>query len=187
MFARPGGTLSPRERQLLILLDGRRMIAELSQYFGAEAVRRLAAELEMKGFAKRADPVPAPEPVDAVIPFDGRPPGVEPPKPTRYWHRDWFALTNVAMLAFVLLMAGGIWALARRPSDVRLPFGTTPAWLSPMDAGNAPEPNGGIDASDPERAGDDRIRPLSPLPPVAPSTSGRAAPPVVRESRRAPP
>jgi hypothetical protein len=186
LFARPGGSLSARERQLLILLDGRRTIAELSQYFGAEAVRRLAAGLEMKGLARRADPVPAPKPVDGVTRFDVGSPGVEPPKPTLRWYRDWFALTNVGMLALVILMASGIWALARRPSDVTLPFGTQPARPSPIDAGNAPEPNGDIDATDLERSGHGRIKPLSPLPPVAPSTSGRAAPPVVRESRRAP-
>jgi len=187
LFARPGGPLSPRERQLLILLDGRRTIAELSEYFGAEAVRRLAAGLEVKGFAKRADPVPAPEPVDGVTRFDLGSSGVGPPKPTLRWHRDWFALTNIGMLVLVILMASAIWALARRPSDVTLPFGTTPARLWPIDARSAPEPDGDSDASDRERAGVGRIRPLSPLPPVAPSTSGRAAPPLVRESRRASP
>jgi len=142
----------------------------------------------VRGFARRTDPAPAPEPVDGVTRLDVGSPGVGPPKPTLHWHRDWFALTNVGMLALVILMASGIWLLAKRPSDVILPFGTTPAPLSPIDAGNAPEPNGDIDASDLERPGVGRIKPLSPLPSVAVSTSGRAAPPpVVRDSRRAPP
>jgi hypothetical protein len=90
------------------------------------------------------------------------------------------------MLALVMLMAGAIWALASRPSEVILPFGATPARLPPIDAGNAPEPNGDIDARDLERTGDDRVGPPSP-PPVATSTSGRAAPPVDRQSGLAPP
>jgi hypothetical protein len=113
--------------------------------------------------------------------------GVEPPKPALHWHHDWFALTNVGMLVLMIIMAGAIWALASRPSDVVLQFATSPEPLPPVDAGKAPEPSGDTDASGFERAGDDRIRPSSPLASVAASTSGRAAPPAGREPRRAPP
>jgi periplasmic protein TonB len=55
-----GKALSPRERQVLILVNGQRTIDELSDLLGAETVQRLIPDLEARGFAKVVDPeVPA--------------------------------------------------------------------------------------------------------------------------------
>lgn len=55
-----GKALSPRERQVLILVNGQRTIDELSDLLGAETVQRLIPDLQARGFAKVVDPeVPA--------------------------------------------------------------------------------------------------------------------------------
>ena len=51
-----GRALSPRERQVLVLVNGQRTIAELSDLFGADTIQRLIPDLEAKGFAKRVEP-----------------------------------------------------------------------------------------------------------------------------------
>jgi periplasmic protein TonB len=53
-----GGQLSPLERQLLIMVDGRRTLAELSGIFGSDKLKLLSllADLEAKGLVKRVDP-----------------------------------------------------------------------------------------------------------------------------------
>src|SRR5258708_747630 len=55
LAATHGGALSPRERHVLILLEGRRTIGELSGIFGGETVQRVVPELQAKGFAKQVD------------------------------------------------------------------------------------------------------------------------------------
>ena len=50
------GVLSRSERLVLIMLDGRRTIAELSEVLGADTIRRVVPQLLTKGFAKRVDP-----------------------------------------------------------------------------------------------------------------------------------
>jgi len=50
-----GHELSLRERQVLILIDGHRTVAELSEVFGADTVRRVVRDLLARGFAKQVD------------------------------------------------------------------------------------------------------------------------------------
>jgi hypothetical protein len=115
------GQLSPRERQVLILMDGRRTIAELSGFFGPETVWNLAGALEEKGLATRVDQPPRPR-RNASARSDAASRSGDPPVPTLRWHRDWFALVNLAMLVLVLVMAGGLIAIDRRQSDGQPPF-----------------------------------------------------------------
>ena len=125
-----GGPLSARERQVLILLDGRRTIEELSEFFGAEAIWSLISGLEAKGFAKRVDPDLPPEWANSVTRIQGDWLREEPSAQqsssmgSSRWHHDWFALVNLGMLAFVIVMVTGLWAIDRHPSKV-IPFGAT--------------------------------------------------------------
>jgi hypothetical protein len=119
LAATHGGSLSPRERQVLILLDGRRTIEELSQFFGAEAVCSLIASLEAKGFARRVDDASLPtEWAESVMRFQSyagafEPPADEPSTAASRWHHDWFALINLAMLVVVIATVTGLWLIER--------------------------------------------------------------------------
>jgi hypothetical protein len=164
------GPLSARERQVLILLDGRRTVEELSEFFGAEAVLSLIAGLEKKGFAKRVDPALPPEWANSVtrILVD-RP---DEPKaqaasageePVTRWHHDWFALVNVGMLALVVLMLAGVWAVGQRPTTKVMPFGETAQSVTSIDAHGAVKSPDEGDGIEPEVAATSGIRPLSHL------------------------
>jgi hypothetical protein len=161
LAATHGGPLSPRERQLLILLDGRRTIAELSQLFGAEAVRSLTAELEAKGFAERSDPEPPPGGDGPVAPSDVGSAASERSKATPRWHRDWFALVNLGMLVLVMALAGALWAIGKRPSSVIVPFDATPKRTLPIDALSARGSGGITGASEADPAAAVASVPLS--------------------------
>jgi hypothetical protein len=186
------GPLSPRERQVLILLDGRRTIEELSEFFGAEAIWSLISGLEARGFAKRVDPALPPEWANSVTRIQGHwlpdEPTAEPSArasssmATSRWHHDWFALVNLGMLALVIVMVTGLWAIDRHPSSITR-FGPAPG-----QSVNALETPASTEAADP--GGQDPaatvIRPLSHLPAIsaskpAPGTS-RDAPPNKSES-----
>lgn len=185
------GSLSPRERQVLILLDGRRTLAEISQVFGVDAARRLTTELEARGFARRVDPTLPPEwastvtrfHVDSFSPEISRPtlrskpepaPHPEPtlrsqpepaphwhPEPAPRWHRDWFVLVNLGMLAFVAIMVGGLWLIDKRPTSAVLPFGAIPVQAGPIDAQGS---RNEIDAVEPESSPGKGVTRFSHLP-----------------------
>jgi TonB family protein len=100
------GELSPRERHVLIVVDGRRTVAELSELFGAETVGRLIPELEAKGFVKRIDPELPPE-WAAITQFA---PGLREleaskPAPRRRW--DDHLLAFFAVWVVVTIGSGG--------------------------------------------------------------------------------
>ncbi|HEX4598620.1 MAG TPA: TonB family protein [Burkholderiaceae bacterium] len=63
-----GGQLSSLERHLLIMVDGRRTLAELAELFGSEKLKLLSllAELEAKGLVKRVDPKLAADSTGAI-------------------------------------------------------------------------------------------------------------------------
>jgi hypothetical protein len=166
LAANTHGPLSPRERQLLILLNGSRTIAELSEVFGADTAWSLTIGLEAKGFAERADPVRDPKQVR-----DTTPPAVgsnvdEASKPEPRWYHDWFALLNLWMLELVVVIAVGVWMIERRPSATVVPFGATPVQVSPTDGNGEAGPGDQIDTTDPERAATGTVR-RSPQPPMA--------------------
>ena len=50
------GALSPAARRVLILLDGRRPIGELSELFGQQEVEKVIFDLVAQGFAREVDP-----------------------------------------------------------------------------------------------------------------------------------
>jgi hypothetical protein len=174
------GPLSARERQVLILLDGRRTIEELSEFFGAEAIWSLINSLEAKGFAKRVDPDLPPEWANSVTRIQGDWVTDEPSvrgsssMGTSRWHHDWFALVNLGMLVFVIAMVTGLWAIDRRDSHQVVRIGT--AHEQPIDVREGPASS---EVADP--GGQDHvataIQPLSHLPAIDGSKSAAGAAP----------
>ena len=163
------GPLSARERQVLILLDGRRTIEELSEFFGAEAIWSLIDSLETKGFAKRVDPDLPLEWANSVTRIQGHwltdesaVRGASSMAASR-WHHDWFALVNLAMLVFVIAMVTGLWAIDRRDSHRLVRLSATHE--QSLDAQEGPA---STDQTDP--GGQDHvataIQPLSHLPAI---------------------
>jgi TonB family protein len=82
LAANDGGGLSTPERHLLIMVDGRRTLAELSEVFGSGKLKllNLLAELEAKGLVKRVDPQATGDPADAITQFGARLPEATPAK-----------------------------------------------------------------------------------------------------------
>ena len=175
-----GSSLSARERQVLILLDGRRTIEELSEFFGAEAIWSLIASLEARGFAKRLDPDVPPEWADGITGVRADwlvdEPAAQQPSliASSRWHHDWFALVNLGMLVFVIAMVTGLWAIDRRDVTTVMPLGATHG--RPIDAQNAAAPTEDNDAADQDHVATD-IVPLAHLPAVSgPKALGATAP-----------
>src|ERR1700739_3638820 len=132
--------LPPRERQLLILLDGQRTIGELSELLGAQTARSLIARLETKGFAQRIGQAPGTA-GDAAHSHTGTPGSDGEPSARRTrWYRDWFALVNLAMTALVLAIAAWLLLIDERQSDVASPGGMRAGTLDTRHAaGSADE------------------------------------------------
>src|SRR5258708_18635335 len=110
LTATHGGTLSSPARRVLILLDGRRTIAELSDLFGADAVETLIPHLEAQGFAKRIDPKV--EGADQVTQLLPNPPTLEAPLPAADAPSGAHPLRWIA-LAAALAIGGGFVVVAR--------------------------------------------------------------------------
>lgn len=113
-----GHALSARERQMLILMDGQRTVADLSELVGPETAWVVAEGLVEMGFAERAGapagesgPPPVPRRRHSRTPRYPTRPRLAP---QRRWTRDWFVLINLAMLAVVLVMAACLVALSWR-------------------------------------------------------------------------
>jgi hypothetical protein len=167
------GPLSPRERQVLILLDGSRTIAELSEFFGAEAAWSLTVGLEAKGFVERADPEPRAEPVKDARRFVGASSVGQASKPARRWYQDWFVLVNLWMLELVLVMVVGLWLLQKRPSATIIPFGATSVQVPRSEGASADGSEDGIEALEAKGAATGSIGRSSQLP--SPFTGSKAA------------
>jgi len=164
--------LAPRERQVLVLLDGHRTVGELSDLLGAQTTRTLIARLEEKGFAKRID-----QARDTGSPGDGTrllDDENDAPRTRPVWYRDWFALINLAMAA--LMVAIGIWlfAVAGRQPD------TSPGII---DVRGAPAPTPDRTSDEPETGPAVKLTPLSHLP----ALSGSGAKPHATKPGAIPP
>jgi protein TonB len=168
-----GRELSPRERHVLILLDGRRTIAELSDLFGAETIQRVVPELEEKGFAKRVDPAPADEWANAITQLYVPP--AEPPKPAPVRRPDIDSVVWIALL-IVFTTVGSYWAANRYRShaDAAWRLDQALAQAPPTDAQSVPTSTYAIDAYGPERVSPLVITPISRLPLVAAPKSAAA-------------
>ncbi len=107
-----GGALSARERHVLILLDGRRTIAELGDLFGADAVQRVVPELEAKGYAKQVDTSVPEAWTNAITLIHVDSPGGEPTRLAARRDSDGHTLLWFFLLA-ALTVAGSGWATHR--------------------------------------------------------------------------
>jgi TonB family protein len=131
-----GQALSPRERQVLILVNGRRTIAELSDLLGADTVQRMIPDLEARGFAKRVDPNLDPDWAGAVTQF--RLPDAEPLRPAGALRMPRYPMVWIGLLA-VLVALGTDWALHRfqRQLDSNWRFDPVPAQTLSIDPPSA--------------------------------------------------
>jgi protein TonB len=200
-----GGHVATPSRRVLIVLDGRRTVEELTELFGAEAVEHALAELEAQGLARLTDPESDGDTTQQVAMLDGYnyPPQPSQPdlalpdaKPRRR------GLIWIALALPALAIAGGYWIVtnANRPADAprdaavaARPAGAaqTPSAAGPVaqDALDPGEPSTGSPADGP------RELPLSGLPPViitkasatvvAPAGAAPEAPPARRAPERA--
>jgi TonB family protein len=183
-----GRDLSPRERHVLILLDGRRTIAELSDLFGAETVQRVVPELEAKGFTRRVDPAPADEWANAITQlYVGEPPAESArraPAPSP----DWNPAIWMTLLAVVTIV-GGYWAADRYRSQADAAWqrdqAVVLAQVWPGDAKGAATSSDAIDTRAPERLTHGNITPITRLPVVIGLTTAPAIAP--EPERTAPP
>jgi hypothetical protein len=157
--------LSPRERQVLVLLDGERTVGTLCEFFGRETITTLLAGLEAKGLTERG------ERSRRMPRLGGGPSSRGPSGSQRRWHHDWFALVNLGMLALVLAIAWGVLvAVDRHRAD---------AGASEVDGARASPADAPDDSDDPQRAAADAIAPLSHMLAGDPA---RARPPVAGAS-----
>jgi len=167
LTATHGGTLSSPARRMLILLDGRRTLTELSDLFGAEAVETLIPHLEAQGFAKRIDPkvegadqvtqlLPNPPTLEAPLPAADAPSGA--PHPLR-----WIGL------AAALAIGGGFVVVARFGSHAAPapPPGQAVAQIQAIEGDRAPASADAADADGAERPRPITVMPISGLPAVA--------------------
>jgi TonB family protein len=168
-----GRTLTPRERHVLILLDGRRTIGELSDLLGPETVQRLLPELEAKGFAKRIDPTLGAEWADAITQFHGGLPSGEPSRAARSQRLNapaWIALV------IVLSIGAGYWAVNRHyraQTDAAWRLDHTLAQVLPIHVYGASTSTDAFVSTEPE--GPVTIAPIAPLHEVPVSQSAEAA------------
>jgi TonB family protein len=165
-----GGHVATPSRRVLIVLDGRRTVDELTELFGAEVVEQALAELEAQGLARLSDPEGDSQTTQQVAMLDGYSyPPLHPSeaelalpdvKPRRRGGLAWIALALPA-----LAIAGGYWIVtnANRPADApRHAAAAQPAAPGAVaqDVLEPGEPSTGSPAEGP------RELPLSGLPPV---------------------
>ncbi len=108
------GALSGHERHLLILIDGRRTVAELAAVFGAQTVDRLLPLLESHGYVHlvEAGPLPPPRPADESDAAEEPDPSLET-LPAAIKRRSGLAAGLVVLVA----LGAGAWVLLQRHDD----------------------------------------------------------------------
>jgi TonB family protein len=174
LAATHGGTLSRPERHVLILLDGRRTIAELSDLLGADTVRRVIPELLAKGFAKEVD-------LKLAAAWDGAitqiyVPRAEASRPKRDWHSDGHPVIRVVLATMVAIL-GTYWAADHYRSHAHATWGLdqTLAQVRPIDRYGVPTSTDAIDAYGSEFPAPATITPISRLR-TAPTSNSAATP-----------
>lgn len=183
LVATHNGALSRPQRHVLIVLDGRRTIAELSNLFGAETVRRVVPELEAKGFAKQVDTALAAAWDGAVTQLYVRAPAAERSRPVPWQRSDGHPLAWIA-LAVTLAIGSSYWATDRyrNQAEAAWRMDRALALRAPIDAYGASTSSDVIDAAGPAPV---KITPISRLPavrvsePAAATTPARTAPQAV--------
>jgi TonB family protein len=187
LAATHNGALTRPQRLVLIMLDGRRTIAELSDLLGADTIRRAVPQLVTKGFAKRVDPDFAAGWDGAITQLVVSVPASKPSRPTRVPRSDGHPLAWIA-LATVFTIGGSYWATHHYRSQVVATwrFGQTLAQAGPTDAYGVPTSTDAYGANGLVPAPEiiTPIRRLSgsgatPLGSAAATSPARAAPPVV--------
>jgi TonB family protein len=200
LAATHNGALSRSERLVLIMLDGRRTIAELSDVFGADTIRRVVPQLLTKGFAKRVDPDFAAGWENAITQLHVGGPVVRVPKPAACPRSDGHPMAWIA-LATVLTIVGSYWATDHYRSRINATwqFSRALAQVGPTDAYGVPTSTDAYGANGPDFPAPETITPISRLstgtpsglaaaisparvapPPVAPPPVARDHPAVVR-------
>ncbi len=184
LAATHNGALSRPQRHVLIVLDGRRTIAELCGLFGAETVQRVVPELVAKGFAKQVDTAAAAAWDGAVTQLYVRTPAAERPRPVPRQRRlDGHPLALLA-LAVALAIGSSYWATHRYRSqaDAAWRMDRALALRTPIDAYGASTSTDAIDSTGPAPV---KITPISRLPAVSVSQPAAATTPARSATRAA--
>jgi TonB family protein len=141
-----GRELSIRERQVLILIDGRRTIAELSELFGAETVRRLVPSLVARGFAKQVDTSRLDAWENAITQIHVASLGADRSRRASISRADAFALGWIVLLSAMAIGAGQ-WQVDRYKRQLDASWwGQTSAPARPTDASAVLASTGVVDA-----------------------------------------
>jgi protein TonB len=106
------GELPTPARRVLILIDGRRTLAELADLFGQETVEREVHDLEARGFVRQVDPERLQDSPTTIIAGQDAPQSPEAASAPRKAPRVWLAL--VAIVA--TLCASAYWIGGREPA-----------------------------------------------------------------------
>jgi TonB family protein len=164
-------TLSRPERHVLIMLDGKRTIAELAEIFGPDMVRQIVPKLEERGFAKQID-------LSARAVWDGAitqfHPGLSSAEVSKLVRRRRLYEHPLLWIALALFLAieADDWAINRYRSRIDTAWQPEVAPV-PIDPYGMSASNGAIDG--------DRPKPPAPAPitaisfPLEVTNSGKAA------------
>jgi TonB family protein len=157
--------LSQRERHVLILLDGRRTIDELSGLLGADTMRRVLPELEAKGFVRRVDPQVPAEWANAITQLHVGSLDHASPRRAREPTSDGLPLLRIALVV-VLTIWGCYWAANRYRSqaDAMWRFNQPVAQTRSIDSFGVPTLTDATDADPPARVMPITIAPINRLP-----------------------
>jgi TonB family protein len=157
--------LSQRERHVLILLDGRRTVDELSSLLGADTLGRVLPELESKGFAKRVDPQVPAEWANAITQLHVGSLDRELPRRAREPTSDELPLMRIALVV-VLTIWCCYWAANRYRSqaDAMWRFNQPVAQTRSIDAFGVPTLTDATDAEPLARVMPITIAPITRLP-----------------------
>jgi TonB family protein len=149
------GELSTPARRILILLDGRRNLAELADLFGREAVEREVNDLEARGFVRQIDPEHPQDSPTTIIAGHVAPDASAQAAVQRKAPVAWYALVAiVAAFCASAYWVGGAGDREPAAAGAAPPQAATgPAFAGPSAAGAAEVPGpAAMTAAEPEAA-----------------------------------